>query len=246
MQRKHYSVSLMIFLLAIGGIFVALGIGIGIALIRSAVKGGGKAGAAVLLPLFLFCLLPIAFGCIPLVLAIKQIYYAVGEKKALRVGTDATARIIDYKCVAHHGRANKRYALVLAYVQNGEQKRFTTDYVFDINEFRRLQSLKCVKIKVDGNFVAVAETFTEDDYKLHPKYEIEMEFFRQPVVKNALRVWAVLSILALIAVVVSIVLTVTKNESLFLIIAVLSFGAVQIPFVIITAVCLIKWLVRKK
>lgn len=233
-------------MLSIGGlIFMALAIGILVKIIESCIKFGAAAfNWFLIVPILLFVLLPMALASVALFLAGKEAYHWIRESKAKKSskGIETTARIIDYKVVAHKRNVNKRYALVLAYEQDGKQKTFTTHYIFDINEYRYLKTLEKIKIKVDKNFVAVTEAFTEDIYELDPKYEIELDFYKQKPVAITLKVWRITCIIAIIFLFVSIVLTTVLNNGLFLIIGVSILFAVNMPVAIILAVYLIRWI----
>ena len=246
-KRKRYSIVDIVMLTVGGCIFIAVGIGVLIAIISSAVRADkGSVDISIAVPIIAFGLFPIVMGSIPLAMTIKQIYHIVREKKANKSELETTAKIADYKIVSYNGMKNKRYALKLAYYINGEKKTFTTEYLYDINEFRYLKSLSQIKVKVDGNFVAITETFSEDIYKIDPKYEIEYAFYEQSTVKKSLRIWRILCSIALVLLVVSIVLTTVLQDGIYLIIGVILLVAVNIPFAIIIAVCLIKWIKGKR
>ena len=246
-KRKRHSVLTIVLFLIVGCIFIALGTGIFIALISSLIKSERSASDIyVIVPLILLVLLPIAFGSMPLIMAIKQIYYIVREKKANKSAIETTARILDYKAVRYNGKQNKWYALKLVYFLNGEQKTFTTDYLYDINELTYLRSLSHIKIKVNGNFVVVAEAFSKDIYKIHSKYGIPIEFFEQSTVKKTLRIWQTLVLIAITFFIISIVLTTTLHNGIYLMTGAIILFAVNIPFIIILVICLIKWIKSKR
>ena len=216
-KRKHYSLSEIILLSTVGSIFVAVGIGTLVGIVISIIRAKDidiSIGISAVVPILCFGLLPITFGTIALIFGIKQIYGWIREKKAKNSNLETTAKIIDYKVVSHRGNLNKRFSIVLSYEFNGEQKVFTTDYLFDINEFRYLQTLSSIKIKIDGNYVLVAEPFSEDIYKINPRYEIEMAFFKQPSVKKLIYVWRIYTVITILLCIVSIILTTTLHLSL--------------------------------
>ncbi len=241
-ERKHYSILTVVMLSICGTIFVALGIGVFVNIIISFVKTKAAFEAFVIVPILLFCVLPIALGSVALFLASKEAYHWIKENRTKKKGIETTAQIIDCKIVYHNGMRNKRYALVLSYEENGETKTFTTNYIFDINEYKYLKSLDRVKIKVNKNFVTVVEKFTKDIYKLDAKYGIELEFYKQKPVAKTLTVWRICCITALVLLVVSIVLTTTLKTGIYLIIGVCLLLAANLPFAIILAVYLIKWI----
>ena len=224
-----------------------MGIGVIVAVFSSVVRAGSFY-PSYLIPIFLFGLLPIGFGTLALVLGIRDIYHWAKLNQTKKSAVETTAKIIDYKVVSHgkSSNINKRYALKLAYKFNDENKTFTTDYLYDINEFRYLKSLAEIKIKVGNNFVAVAEPFTKEIYKLDSKYGIELAFYKQKPVATCLRVWRVLCIIAIVFLFVSIVLTTVLKNGIYLIIGVSFLLAVNIPTAIIIAVFLIKWFKRKR
>ncbi len=175
-------------LLTAGIIFVAIGIAVPVSImIASAPKD--FANGYILIPIIFFGLIPIAVDTVPLVMGVKQIYGWVRLNKAKKSSIETTATITDYKIVSHSkgGNLNKGYALTLSYTLNDNNKTFTTDYLFDINEFRYLKKLDKIRIKIDGNFVAVNQPFTEDIYKLDARYEIETAFFKQKPVAKTLK-----------------------------------------------------------
>ena len=228
----------------VGLVFIAVAIGVLVNLIISCVKSPASIGWSVLVPFLLYFLIPMAFGCLALYFSIKEIYHAVCECKVKKSGVETTARLVDFKVVSHENTVNKRYALVLSYEFNGETKTFTTNYIFEINEFTYLKSLESIKIKTDGNFVAVVEPFNEDIYKLDSRYEIELDFYKQKPVAKTLKIWRICCITAIILLFVSIILTVTLNNGLYLIIGVSLLFSANLPFAIILAICLISWFRR--
>lgn len=245
-DRRRHSIGTSVILLIAGCIFIALGIGVLIALVSSLITADKSTiNIAIVVPIILFVILPIAFGVIPLVMAIKQIYYIVREKKANKSDIETTARIYDYKIVSYKGIQNKRFALKLVYNLNGE-KKFTTDYLFDINEFKYLQSLGQIKIKVDGNFVTVTEPFPEDIYKVDSVYGIPLEFYEQGIVKKGLFTWRILCPIAIVWLIISIVLTTVLHNGIYLITGVIILFVTNFPIAIILAIYFIIWLKRKR
>lgn len=245
--KSRHNIVTIIFLLIIGSVFVALGIGILAALIKSWAREDVKVGAFALVPLICFVALPIAMGSVALSMSIKEIYHWVRETQTAKSDKETTATLIDYKIVSYNnGSLNKRYALKLSYELDGETKIFTTDYIFDINEFKYLQSLDTIKIKVDGQFVAVAEKFDKEIYKIDPMYGIERAFFEQPPVKRCFSVLRIAVIIAVILLFASIILTAVLENGIFLIVGVSLFCAVNVPFAIILAIYFIKWFKRKE
>lgn len=247
--RKRYSVVTVVMLLAGGGVFIALGIGVAVALISSLVRGPRTSqDAYVIIPLLLFVVLPIALGTFTFVLGGRQVYSWVRINRAIKYGLETTAVIKDYKVVSHSksGTMNKRYALTLSYKAGDGTKTFTTDYLFDINEFKHLRKLNKIQVKVDGNFVAVTEPFTEDVYKLDSRYEIETAFFKQKPVAKILRVWRIICLIAIAWLFISIVLTTLLKNGTYLLTGVIILLAVNLPVAIILAVYLIMWINGKR
>lgn len=243
--RKHFCFSEILFLLILGSVFIAVGLGVLIAVTVSVFRAG-KVVVAALVPIFCFGLLPIAFGSIPLVLGIKRLRSFIGERKADRFGVESTARITDSKVVSHNGRLNRRFAFKLSYEWNGQQKSFVTDYLYDLNEFRYLQSLKRVKIKVVGKFVAISEPFPEDIYEINPRYEIETAFFKQSAVKKIFRIWGIVVRIAVLLLIGGAVLSAVLHRAIYLIVAAILFAAANVPLAVIGAVFLIKWMKQKR
>lgn len=110
------------------------------------------------------------------------------------------AQIKDYKSTSfsNGGNLRIRYAFVLSYVDGVENKTFTTDYSFDVSEYRYLKSLKTVKVKADGNFATICEPFPKDIYKADSVYGIEREFFKQKSVAILFRLWTILLFAAVV------------------------------------------------
>ncbi len=246
-RKKRYHVGPIILLLFCGGVFTALGV----ALVGITISSFWRAPSvkeiamAFTLPL-IFIVALLGFGITALVMAFRMIRGWVKLNQTQKVGTITTARLVDYKVVAHNGNTNKRYALVLEYEDNGTYRTFTTDYIFDINERKYLSKLKDIKVKVNGDFVTVAEEFTADIYQLDPHYGIELAFYRQKPVRRILTAWRICVIVAIIWLVVAIILTTTLGESLFLLSAVFLLFVGNIPFAILTTIYLIKWMTRKR
>lgn len=243
-ERKHYNKSTIIMLTFCGSIFFALAIGVLVNIIRSLFRTEVRVatGWFVIVPILLFVVLPMVFASIAYYNAGKEIYHWYRENKTKKQGYDTTAKIIDYKVVCYKNTVNKRYALTLSYKDNGEIKTFTTNYIFDINEFRYLKSLDEIKIRVNGDFATVVEPFTEDIYKLDSKYEIENDFYRQKKVFITLKIWRWTSIPAVIFLFVSIVLTCVFNKGIYFMIGAILLVGVNIPIMIAMAIFLIKWI----
>ena len=240
---KQYGIPTTIFFLVLGGVFISVGIGVIIAVISSVVKANDFAGGAALIPLFLFGLLPLAAGTFAAVSGGKRIYLRVKSRWAEQSGADGTAIIVGSKSVRYRANVNCRYySLTLKYKDGDEYKTFTTDYIFDRNEFRHLKSLKSIRIKTDGGFVVVAEDFAEDIYKIHPVYGVETKFFKQKPVAKILSVWRVLCIIAIVLLFISIILTTVLKDGIYLIVGASVLVGVNLPVAIILAVYLIKWI----
>ena len=243
-KKRNRSVAGIALILTVGGIFTALGIAMAAITVSGLLKYGIKEiGAGIIMPLIFITALS-GLGGTALFIGGKQIYLWIKEHKTDKHGRSSTARIIDHKSAhfSENVNTNIRYALTLMYNDCGKDKTFTTDYIFDINEFRYLKTLDCVKIKTDGNFVTVCEPFTEDIYKLDSKYGIERMFFRQKPVAILLKLWMAFFILALVFLVVSLII----GNNICLKVAVPLIFAVHFPFATALAVYLIKWLNRKK
>lgn len=237
----------MILMLSVGSVFVALGVGVCIALISSVLRADpADVGFFIVVPIILWVLIPITFGAVALVMGGKPLYHLIKTKQTLQRGLATTARLVDYKTVSHHGRLNRRFALKLAYALNGEPKTFTTDYVFDVNELKYLKSLSQIPVKVSGNFVAVAANFPDEIYQIVPRYEIPVAFFQQSIVRKTLRIFWRLCPMMMLGLLAAIVLTCVWHNGVYLVTAAIIFVAFNLPFALILAVCLIKWLRRKR
>ncbi len=244
MHGRRYSIGGIAIKLIVGGVFTSLAIALVVLIISNVIKHGfAQIGAAIILPLLLI-LIMLVFGCLGLYMGGKDIYRIIKGRNTDKFGINSTAKIVYYKS-AHYSKnsnTNIRYSLVLSYYDCGEEKTFTTDYLFDINEFRYLQELDCVKIKIHKNFVNVCEEFSEDIYVLDSRYGIERAFFKQKSVKILSRLWLICFIAAFVFLIVSIVI----ENSICAKIAVPIIFIIHIPFAIAFAVYLIKWFRRKK
>lgn len=245
--KRHYSKSTIVFLTIIGVVFIALAIGVLTAIIKSCIKFGFiiailEVGWFILVPIILFVIIPFVFGMLALSIVGKNVYHWRMEIKAKRYGVETVAQIIDYKVVSYNYRSNTRYALVLSYKDNNETKTFTTNYIFDLNEFKHLRRIKNIKVKVYKSFVVVTETFTEDVYQVDPTFHIELEFYQQKLVAITLKLWRICCLLAVAWLVVAIILTAVLNEGLYLIIAVCLLFLSNMPFAVVMAIYLIRWI----
>ncbi|MDE6303038.1 MAG: hypothetical protein K2M36_05575, partial [Clostridia bacterium] len=192
-KRRNYSIGNIVLFLTIGGVFTALGISLLAITFDGVIKYGiAVIGAGIIMPIILILAL-LGFGITALVMGGKQIYLWIRGSITLKRGKDATAKIVGHKSASFGKNANtrKRYALVLSYNNGEENKTFTTDYLFDINEFRYLSRLECIKVKIDGNFISVCEPFPKDIYKVDSTYGIELAFYKQKPVAILLRLWVV-------------------------------------------------------
>ena len=245
-KKARYNRIEVIFEIALGGVFIAVGLGVTIAVSSSVIGADATAlYAAAVVPISLFGVLPIAFGLIPFTTACKKIAYSRREKRALQRGTNATAQILGCKTVSYNGTQNKRYALKLTCTVDGKEKFFTTDYLFDVNEYKYLRH-RSVAVKVDGNFFAVTEPFPRDIYTVNPMYGIEWDFFTQNKVRATLRILRIAVALTLTVLLSAVVATVVLHKGIYLIVAAIAFVAVNIPFAVLLAVFFLQWVKRKK
>ncbi len=243
-KKRNYSIMTIAVLLIIGSIFMALGIAISVIIIAGLINTGiTHIGAGIIMPILLVLAL-IGFGITALVMGGKQIYLWIKELKTKKYGRDGTAQIIDYRSASFSEKINTRirYALVLLYKDGGENKKFTTDYLYDINEFRYLKGLESIKIKINESFVTINEPFSRDIYKLDSTYGIEIAFYKQKPVATLFRLWRILFLISIVFFIVSIIV---KNGDLTKVAIILLF-TVHFPFVIPLAVYLIIWIKRKK
>ena len=240
-QNRKSSLSSGILLLTIGGIFTAIGIAMTVIVIGGLIKKGiSNIGAGILMPIVMILAL-LGFGITALVMGGKQIYSRIRQSITYRHGKESTASIINYKTASfgRSGNTRIRYALVLSY---DDGKTFTTDYLYDVNEFNYLKKLKNVKVKTDGNFLTVCEPFPKCIYKVDSYYGIELKFYRQKPVKTLLILWMVFFLVAFIFFIISFFI---GNRSVSTA-AIITLFAVHFPFVIPLSIYLIKWLIRKK
>lgn len=234
-----------IILFVIGSVFTALGIALLVITIKGLVSAGDLSmiGWGIIMPIILILAL-LGFGTAALAIGGKQIGSRIRQSRTYLRGRDGTAQIIDSKSASFRkgGNNRKRYALVLAYCDGNEDKIFTTDYLFDVNEYKYLKKLDSIKVKINGNFVTVCEPFPEDIYKVDSTFGIEIAFFKQKPVAILLRLWMLFLIVAVVFLIVSFFI---KNSTVTLA-AIIVLFSVHFPFVIPLAILLIKWIRRKK
>lgn len=243
-KKRYYSISNIVLLSALGGVFTALGIAMAVIIVDGIIKVGIRAiGIGILMPIAMICAL-LGFGILALVFGGKQIYFWIRMRKTEKCGRDAVAKIIGQKYSSSAKKPNTRirYALILSYNDGMKYKKFTTDYLYDINEQRYLKGLGNIHIKIDGNFVVISEPFPSEIYKLDSVYGIEAEFYKQKPVKILLRLWLVFFLLSLAFFIVCIAIGNRRYTEA----AILLLFAVHLPFVIPLAFYLIKWFGRKK
>lgn len=242
-NRNKKSISDFVLLLTNGSIFTMLGIAImGITIDGLIQYDISVIGVGIILPIILTLAL-LGFGITALVMGGKQITLRIRENKTYTQGKSATAQITGCKSASFSQKRNTRirYALTLSYNDGEKDKIFTTDYLFDVNEFKYLNKLEKIKIKIDGNFVVVCETFPKDIYMLDSNYGVEIAFYKQKPVAVLLRLWAMFFFIALAFLIVSMV---TENSTCIQIALIIIF-AVHFPFAIPLAIYLIKWFNRK-
>lgn len=244
MKKRNYSIGTIGLFLIVGGIFTAIGVALCVIMLKGLIQYGiVQIGAGIVMPLILILAL-LGFGITGLVMGGKQIYLWISEVKTNAIGRESTAQIVDYKSASFGKRANIRirYALILSYQDGKETKKFTTDHLFDVNEFRYLKELRNIKVKINGNFVAVSEPFSKEIYKLDSTYGIEIAFYKQKPVAILLRLWSVCFFIALVFFIVSMVV----GNEIARTAAIVILFTVHFPFALALAVFLIKWFNRKK
>lgn len=243
MNNKKSSSSTGILLLICGSIFTALGVAIVVIIIKGLIQYGiGIISIGIIMPILLISAL-LGFGITILIMGGKKIYLRLKQNQTYNKGTIITAQLIDYKSANFGKRTNTciRYALVLSYNDEGENKTFTTDYLFDINEFNHLKKLKNIKVKLYNNFVIVNEQFSEDIYKVDSVYGIETEFYKKKPVALLMRLWRIFFVFSIIFLVASFII----KDSTVTTIAIITIFTIHFPFVIPLAIYLIKWITRK-
>lgn len=244
-HNRKSSLSSGILLLTVGGIFTAIGIALFAITIKGIVTAGDLSviGWGIIMPIVLILAL-LGFGTTAFIMGGKKVCSRIKQSVTYRRGKDGTARVIDHKSASFDKGGNKRirYSLILAYNDGNEDKTFTTDYLFDVNEYKYLQKLDGIKVKINGNFVTVCEPFPKDIYKVDSIYGIEMAFFKQKPVAILLSLWLIFFIAAAIFLTVSFFI----GNSAITSAAIIAVFAVHFPFVIPLAVLMIIWINRIK
>lgn len=223
----------------VGTLFAAGGVVLAVVFFCDAVKDKSVDAftfAAVFVPLLMA-----AAGVFLLVVTGREIRRWARTNKAQRSDVFAQARIADSKVKWYKDTVDRRFALVLSYEHDGETKTFTTDFLFDVNEFRYLSSLPSVRVKVDGDFVAVAESFAEEIYTVDSRFEIETAFLRQKHARVLLTVWKILGIVSLALLVLSAAATFATGKELFLFLAVSLLTAANLPCGVVFVVFYFRW-----
>lgn len=243
-SNRKSSLSTNILLLICGSVFTALGTAILVIVIKGIVEVGiGAIGIGIIIPIA-FILALFGFGITALIMGGKIIYLRIKQNRTYSNGKILTAQITDYKSTSFSksGNLRIRYALVLSYNDDGENKTFSTDYLYNVNEYRYLKKLKSVKVKINKNFVVICEQFPKDIYEVDSTYGIEKSFYKQKPVKILMRLWVVFFLFALIFLIISFFI---KNTTVTTI-AIRTIIAIHFPFVIPLAIYLIKWINQKK
>ena len=239
-KRRHYSIAGIILTLSVGSAFVALGITMFVMFTASII--GESVDISVIVP-YLFVLLLLAFGGAALYFGGKDTYHLIREHRAKKYGREGTAKIFTHSSKRAGKNSNGRlWSFTLSYQDGGEYKKFKTDYVFDVNEYRYLLSLPEVAIKIDGNFVAIDEQFTDELYKIHSRFGIEMAFFKQKPVRICLILFGVFFFLALAYLITAIVLSTTIGLDIGVLLSIVLLFSIPTPFMIVLAIYLIQWI----
>lgn len=243
-SNRKSSLSSGILLFTVGSIFTAIGVALIVITIKGIIEYGlSMIGVGIVMPI-IFILAFFGFGITALTMGGKQIYFRIRQRITYNQGKEIIAQIVDYKSASFSKGHNlrKRYALILEYKEDGENKTFTTDYLYDVNEFRYLKELDSIKVKVDSNFVTVCESFPKDIYKVDSTYGIEVEFFKQKPVTVLIRLWMIFFIVAFMFLIISFFVRNSTVTS----VAIISLFSVHFPFAIALAIYLIKWFNRNK
>ena len=222
------------------GVFLTV---IGSALLIMSIKDSISNDNSELVAQIVVSLVVLGFGIILIVLGGKKIYLRIRQSKTIRSGKETTAKITDYRTVSFaEGRgARIRYAFVLFYNDGVSDKTFTTDFIYDINEYKYLMGLEKVRIKFDKNFATISEPFPKDIYKVDSDYGIDLKFFKQKSIKILFCLWAIFFAAALSFLIASIIM---GNGTAILAATIFVFG-INGPFMLALAVSLIKWYMRK-
>lgn len=225
------------------GIFI---IAIGVAVLIISIKNYISNAKSEIVPQIVVSFVVLCLGVLPIVLGGKQIYLRIRQSKTGRRGKETTAKITDYRTKGGRPTADGRmlsirYAFVLLYNDGVSDKTFTTDFIYDINEYNYLMKLDKVRIKFDGDFAVISESFPKDIYKVDSRYGIELKFYKQKRIKILFCLWAIFFVAALSFLIASIIL---ENETAILV-AIILLPNINIPFMIALAIYLVKWHKRK-
>lgn len=171
---------------------------------------------------------------ISLVGTVRNIRYCIKyfkNKRILQEGKDGVCHITDRKVrYINNKRWNRRYALIVEYVEDGIKKTFTTGYEYLAVEYRYLLGLSQIKCKFKGKFLFITETIPQQVYKNLTVYGIDNSKFRRVLII----IWQIMGYVGAVLLFIGIVLTILFENSLYLIVGVL---CLFIP----TGICAFIW-----
>ena len=139
-------------------------------------------------------------------------------KKVAQLGTDGVCRIVDYRIVKYNNkRWNKRFALIVKYIDNGIEKKYKTGYDYVAEEYRYLKSLQEIKCKYKGRLLFITEKIPDEIYEnLTVIGKVKSKFLRTFLV-----IWQIIGAVGAALLLVGIFATLMTDSNLYLIIGVL-------------------------
>ena len=156
----------------LGIVITAIGIAVMVMRIKDIISYNNSESEAV--TQIILSLVFVGFGIFFIVLGSKNFYLRILQSKTFRLGKEVTAKITDYKSMSPREGRNTciRFAFVLFYNDGISDKTFTTDYMYDVNEYNYLMRFEKVKIKFYNDFATICEPFPKDIYKVDSNYGI--------------------------------------------------------------------------
>ena len=139
-------------------------------------------------------------------------------KKVVQLGTDGVCQIVDYRVMKYNNkRWNKRFALIVKYVDNGIEKKHKTGYDYVVEEYRYLKSLQEIKCKFQGNSLIITEKIPDKIYEnLTVIGHVKSKFLRTFLV-----VWQIIGGIGVALLLAGIFATLMTESNLYLIVGIL-------------------------
>ncbi len=197
------------------GIIIIVCLGIFFTFIFILSKGILKGKYAVALLAAMALLMPIFLAWI--VRSIRICIAYVKFKNIMQYGRAGTCQIVDYKTVIKNKKWNIRFALILKYYENHQQKTYKTGYDYLGVEYRYLSSLEEIQCKIKDNKVLITEKIPDEIYENLTVYGIEPSKFR----RHFIILWQYIGWIGAVLLLAGIVATILAEDSLYLIIGVL-------------------------